>query len=83
MTPNGFVLTFHSQNISGNDYVTNDHVALDASIALVRQLKIPILRLFDVARRLRDGTFGGLPSRFACITFDDGPDYDWQDVDHP
>jgi peptidoglycan/xylan/chitin deacetylase (PgdA/CDA1 family) len=83
LAPTGFVLTFHSRNISGNDYATNDHVALDGSIALLRRLKIPVLRLVDAVNRSRNGSFAALPSRFACITFDDGPDYDWRDIDHP
>jgi peptidoglycan/xylan/chitin deacetylase (PgdA/CDA1 family) len=77
----GFVLTFHSHNVSGDGYATNDHVALDATLTLLEQLRIPVLRVLDVARRLRAGTFGGLPARFACITFDDGSDYDWRDME--
>jgi peptidoglycan/xylan/chitin deacetylase (PgdA/CDA1 family) len=83
VAPLGFVLTFHSRNIAGNDYATNDHVALDESLALLERLRVPVLRLSDVVRRQRAGTFAALPPRFACITFDDGPDYDWRDIDHP
>src|SRR6185436_17221863 len=83
MAARGFVLTFHSHNISGNDYATNDHVALDRSLALLERLRIPVLRLLDVARRLRARTFERLPQRFACVTFDDGSDYDWRDLEFP
>ena len=79
--PRGFILTFHSHNVSGANYATNDHVALDATLTLLERLRIPVLRLLDVARRLRAGTFGALPPRFACITFDDGSDYDWRDIE--
>lgn len=81
--PRGFILAFHSHNIAGNTYETNDHVALDASLALLAALGIPVLRLADVVRRLRDRTFATLPARFACITFDDGSDYDWKRLEHP
>jgi peptidoglycan/xylan/chitin deacetylase (PgdA/CDA1 family) len=83
MDPRGFVLTFHSHNVSGNDYATNDHVALDRTLVLLARLRIPVLRLLDVARQLRSGTFARLPARFACITFDDGSDYDWRDLAFP
>ena len=73
--PRGFILAFHSHNIAGNTYETNDHVALDESLALLERLGIPVLRLLDVARALRDGTFDRLPARFAAITMDDGSDY--------
>jgi peptidoglycan/xylan/chitin deacetylase (PgdA/CDA1 family) len=79
----GFVLTFHSNNISGNTYQSNDHVALDQSLALIERLRLPVLRLADVAAALRDAAFSRLPARFVCITFDDGTDYDWKAVPHP
>jgi peptidoglycan/xylan/chitin deacetylase (PgdA/CDA1 family) len=79
----GFVLTFHSHNVCGNTYETNDHVALDESLALLESLRIPVLRLLDAVRRLRGGTFDTLPQRFACLTFDDGSDYDWRDLEFP
>ena len=81
--PRGFILTFHSHNVSGDSYATNDHVALDATLTTLERLGIPVLRLVDVARRLRARTFDSLPSRFACITFDDGSDYDWRDIAFP
>lgn len=79
----GFVLTFHAQNISGGTYATNDHVALDECIAMLRREQIPALRALEVVRRLRRGLFGTLPDRFVCLTFDDGTDFDWRDIDHP
>jgi peptidoglycan/xylan/chitin deacetylase (PgdA/CDA1 family) len=79
----GHVLTFHSQNIAGTSGATNDHVALDECIALLRSAGIPVLRALEVVRRMRRGAFGSLPQRFACITFDDGTDFDWRDLGHP
>lgn len=83
MASRGIVLTFHSHNISGNDYATNDHVALDATLAHLKRANVPVRRLLDVAQHLRAGTLDRLPERFACITFDDGTDYDWRDLSHP
>lgn len=81
--PTGFVLAFHSHNIDGNTYETNDHVALDASLTLLEKRHIPVLRLVDVVLALKQGAFASLPKRFACITFDDGSDYDWKPLTHP
>jgi hypothetical protein len=81
--PKGFILAFHSHNIAGNTYETNDHVALDGSLALLEASRIPVLRLLDIVEALRGGTFGRLPARFAAITFDDGSDYDWKPLRHP
>ena len=83
MATRGFILTFHSHNVAGGDYATNDHVALDATLAHLERRAIPVLRLLDVARRLRGGAFAQLPARFACITFDDGSAYDWRDLEFP
>jgi hypothetical protein len=83
MASRGFILTFHSHNISGNEYATNDHVALEATLDQLERAAVPVLRLLDVAKRLRAGKLDRLPERFACITFDDGTDYDWRDITHP
>ena len=64
--PRGFILAFHSHNIAGNTYETNDHVALDESLGLLAALGIPVLRLADIVRALRDGHFERLPRRFAA-----------------
>jgi peptidoglycan/xylan/chitin deacetylase (PgdA/CDA1 family) len=78
----GFVLAFHSHNIAGREYATNDHVALDHTLQLVGELGIPVLRLLDVVARLR-GDPSRLPERFVSLTFDDGTDYDWKSIAHP
>ena len=79
----GFILTFHSHNVAGDAYATNDHVALDETLTLLERLRVPVLRLLDVVQGLRAGNLGALPSRFACITFDDGSEYDWRDLAFP
>ena len=83
MAARGFILTFHSHNVSGNGYASNDHVALDRTLDLLQRLRIPVLRLLSVAHDLRNGIFDSLPERFVCITFDDGSDYDWRDIGFP
>lgn len=83
MSAQGFVLTFHSQNVAGNDYGSNDHVALDETLSALAAMRIPVLRLWAVVRALRGRTFDALPERFVALTFDDGTDYDWRDLDVP
>lgn len=77
------VLAYHSNNVAGNDYVDNDHVALAADLALIhaRGLRIvPLARVVDVL-------LGQAPDseieRAVAITFDDGSWFDWYDLDHP
>jgi peptidoglycan/xylan/chitin deacetylase (PgdA/CDA1 family) len=77
------VLAYHSNNIAGNDYADNDHVALAADLAQIhaRGLRIvPLARVIDVL-------LGRAPDseveRAVAITFDDGSWFDWYDLDHP
>lgn len=79
----GFLLVFHSQNVTGNDFATNDHAALDETLGFLRNRRVPIVSLREVALRLRGGTLDELPGVYAAISFDDGPDYDWLAVRHP
>lgn len=78
------ILTYHSHNISGNDYHENDHVALETDIdALFRQGFC-----FVSLRRVVDAVIGGwndpLLREKKCIafTFDDGPLFDFHDFEH-
>ena len=64
----GFVLAFHSHNISGNGYETNDHVALDESLGLLAGLGVPVLRLARVVDALRGGSFAQLPEQGRNLT---------------
>lgn len=79
----GYILTFHSQNVPGYPHSDiDDHVALDRALELVAELRMPVLRLVEVARQLRRGGLG-LPPKYVCLTFDDGTDYDWEPVRGP
>src|SRR5512142_1187157 len=74
------VLTYHSHNIAGTDYATNDHVALATDLRLLTQVGARIVPLGRIVRALHarlegDGLRVGL-------TFDDGPVFDFADFDH-
>jgi peptidoglycan/xylan/chitin deacetylase (PgdA/CDA1 family) len=77
------VLTWHSNNIAGNDYAGNDHVALAADLRLLhrRGLRIvPLARLVDVL--LGEAPVPTVDGAVA-LTFDDGSWFDWHDIEHP
>jgi len=77
------ILTYHSQNISGNDYARNDHVALREDLrTLQREGRhiVPLDWLLDVL----DGSRKDADlARAVVLTFDDGCDFDVRDLDHP
>ncbi len=78
-----FVLTYHSHNISGNDYARNDHVALAADLELLHRMGATISSLADVGRSIRLKV-SDVPTRLnVALSFDDGPVFDFADFVHP
>lgn len=75
------ILTYHSHNISGADYGTNDHVALALDLELIAQLGIRIAPLREIAGRLVGDH--ERPERLVGLSFDDGPVFDFEDFIHP
>jgi hypothetical protein len=77
------VLTYHSNNISGNAYASNDHVALAADLRLIRRRGLRIVPL----ARVVDVLLGEAPpsevENAVALSFDDGSWFDWHDLDHP
>lgn len=75
------VLTYHSQNVTGNDYVDNDHVALHHDIEQVLKAGICVVSL----RQIADALLGksSLPSRAVAFSCDDGTDLDFRDIHWP
>lgn len=77
------VLTYHSMNISGNDYTNNDHVALSQDLHTIRRLGMHIARLSQVIDALRGIESESVVENAVAISFDDGSWFDWHDLDHP
>ncbi len=77
------ILTYHSNNVGGNDYADNDHVALAEDLRRIHACGrriVPLSRLVDVL----DGRAPESDADDAvAITFDDGSWFDWYDLDHP
>jgi peptidoglycan/xylan/chitin deacetylase (PgdA/CDA1 family) len=77
------ILTYHSQNICGDDYAHNDHVALRDDLRVLLQAGrqvVPLdwlLDVFDGSRTAAD------LAQAVVLTFDDGCDFDVRDLDYP
>lgn len=77
------VLAYHSQNVNGSDYASNDHLALSADLAEIRRRKLPLLPLRQVVHALLVGDAGALPPAAVALSCDDGTLLDWEDFEHP
>lgn len=77
------ILTYHSQNICGNEPANNDHVALAADLPALHTAGKRIIPL----DRLTDWLEGSAPDESVhnavVITFDDGCDFDIRDIEWP
>lgn len=76
------VLAYHSHNISGNEYATNDHVALASDLETLHRLGARIVPLEHVAQLVREGRAGEATGRVVGLSFDDGPVFDFEDFEH-
>lgn len=74
------VLCYHSNNVNGADYASNDHVALREDLRLLHALGIRVAPLHDVVELL-DGSPEAAGT--VAISFDDGSWFDWHDLEHP
>jgi hypothetical protein len=77
------VLTYHSQNVNGNDYGNNDHVALASDLDAIAERGIPVVRLSDAVDAWLEGRDDALPPFAVALTCDDGTTLDWEDFEHP
>lgn len=76
------VLTYHSNNVSGNTYESNDHVALASDLHTIAALGLPLVSL----RHAVDVFLGRRPATArtaVAISCDDGSWFDWHDLPHP
>lgn len=77
------VLTYHSNNIAGNDYADNDHVALGADLRLIHRLGSRVVPLSMVVDALLGEAPPAAVEGAVALSFDDGSWFDWHDIDHP
>jgi len=76
------VLTYHSNNVAGNAYTGNDHVAFAADLRLIDDLGLRIVPLQRVVDRLL-GRHGDDLAGCVALSCDDGTNLDWYDLDFP
>ena len=78
------ILTYHAAHAHGYDYRTNDHLALEQDLEIIRKSSFRIAELGDVVAFVtgRGGEHLG-EGRWVALTFDDGPDVDYFDFIHP
>lgn len=77
------VFTYHSSNISGNDYHTNDHIALRSDLNSITQLGVKIISAHNLVKWLKGELDLDLKEKYAVLTFDDGLMLDYLDWQHP
>jgi peptidoglycan/xylan/chitin deacetylase (PgdA/CDA1 family) len=76
------ILTYHALNIDGNAYLGNDHIAFREDLSLLTALGWRIVPLVEVARLL-ESPEETWPDKCVAITFDDGTNFDAEDLAYP
>ena len=76
------ILTYHALNIEGNNYLGNDHAAFREDLRLLTALGWQIIPLAEIVQLLID-PHAVWPVKCAAITFDDGTNFDFEDLPHP
>lgn len=77
------VLTYHSNNVAGNDYADNDHVALAADLRWLHRHRLRIVPLATVVDVLLGDASPRAVDGAVALSFDDGSWFDWHDIEHP
>jgi|SRR5208283_1310929 len=77
------VLTYHSGNIAGNDYATNNLIAFREDLRVVERLGLSVVPLRTLVDALIGQRLSRLPEHVVAITFDDGLDFDFRELTHP
>jgi peptidoglycan/xylan/chitin deacetylase (PgdA/CDA1 family) len=77
------ILAYHSMFMSGNDVADNDHAALAADLEAIDAAGFEIRPLAGLV-----ATWLAKPAelegrRLVALTCDDGPDFDFRDIEHP
>lgn len=77
------VLTYHSHNIAGNEYGNNDLVTLYHDLRTLHQFGKKIIPLQTLVAWLDGEVTDDRVDRSICLTFDDAPNLDFQDLSFP
>src|SRR5207248_736341 len=75
------ILAYHALNVADKDYASNDHIALEEDLKLIRRLGFKVARLADIARLTWSRAPSPLDSgSWVGLSFDDGTDHDYFDI---
>lgn len=77
------ILTYHSQNVRGNDLAHNDHLALAADLPALHHAGFRVLPLDHVLDWMDGMRADESVEQGVVLTFDDGCDLDVRDIDFP
>ncbi len=80
MSDRFIILTWHSVNVLDDSYAGNDLVAFERDLQALARLGWTVLPLADALALQAEG---GLPTRAAVLTLDDGSIMDFRAFDHP
>lgn len=78
-----FVLTYHSGNLAGNDYASNNLLALADDLEQIHALGLTLVPLRRIVDAVLQGDSASLPPKVVAITLDDGLDFDFIELVHP
>ncbi len=76
------VLTYHSNNVDGTDYPTNDHIGLAEDLELIHQAGYRVISLERLIQAVIFAEWHTVPARSVVITLDDGSLFDWKDLSY-
>ncbi len=77
------VLGYHSLNAPGNNYQSNDHIALEQDLKLIHREGFTILSASKLVDYLLNKCWNKLNGNYVVLSFDDAPDVDYYDFHHP
>ncbi|WP_154224197.1 polysaccharide deacetylase family protein [Marinicella rhabdoformis] len=77
------ILTYHSNNVLGNAYHNNDHVALAADLKLIEKLGLQVISLDQLMQWHQGQAVDVNVEHAVVLTCDDGSWFDYHDIEHP
>ncbi len=77
------ILGYHSLHAPGNDYTTNDHIALEQDLKLIRDKGLTVLSASTLVDYLLNKRWNKLNGNYVVLSFDDAPDVDYYNFQHP
>lgn len=77
------ILTYHSMHMSGNSVEDNDHKSLAADLEVIDAAGFRIRPLHELVTKWLEEPSQLEDERLVALTCDDGPDFDYRDLEHP